>query len=117
MLSLKLISDHWNPPTKKILYLHSNSKGKFILPLSLNKNAYIEGFICVSDWILGKPPKKYIWHHGSNIEGFDGSGALPDKMLLVRPYTDKKIIKVMLILGPFRLSKGYLSPSGLGREL
>ena len=38
-----------------------------------------------------------------------GSGALPGKML--------KMIKLMFILGQFRLNKGYLCPAGLGRGL
>ena len=38
-----------------------------------------------------------------------GSGALADKMLLVRII--EKIIELMLILGLVRLSKGYLFPT------
>ncbi len=35
--------------------------------------------------------KKYIWQSWSNIEGFDGSCALSDKMLLVRIIENNKI--------------------------
>ncbi len=59
--------------------------------------------------------KKYfknVFHCLINYHKKFGSGALSGKMLLVRLL---KIIKLILILGHVRLSKGY--PAGLGKGL
>ena len=42
------------------------------------------------------------------------TGGLSGKMLLVRIV---KKIRLMLVLGQVRLSKGYLCPAGLGKRL